>query len=140
MKKRISILLVVLWMLFIFIMSSFNSTESSNQSGFIVNIISDIFNISNTDTLSLIIRKIAHFTEYFILGLFTQNMIYNYNKKTYISIIICILYAISDELHQLISPGRSCQIIDILIDNSGSILGIYLLHIFLKKKSDKIFQ
>ena len=134
MKKRISILLVVLWMLFIFIMSSFNSTESSNQSGFIVNIISDIFNISNTDTLSLIIRKIAHFTEYFILGLLTYNMTYNYNKKTYISIIICILYAISDELHQLITPGRSCQIIDILIDSSGSILGIYLLHIFLKKK------
>lgn len=132
MKKRISILLVILWMLFIFIMSSYNSTESANQSGFIVNIISNILSINNTDTLNFIIRKIAHFTEYFILGLLTHNMIYNYNKKTYISIIICILYAISDELHQLITPGRNYQIKDILIDSSGSILGIYLLFIYFK--------
>ena len=135
MKKRISILLVIIWMLFIFIMSSSNSTQSDNQSGFIVNIISNILNIENTDTLNFIIRKTAHFTEYFILGLLTHNMIHNYNKKTYISIIICILYAISDELHQLITPGRSCQILDILIDSSGSILGIYLLFIYFKIKN-----
>ena len=134
MKKRISILLVVLWMLFIFNMSSYNSIDSNNQSGFIVNIISNILNINDLDTLSFIIRKIAHFTEYFILGLFTQNMIHNYNKKKYISIIICIFYAISDELHQSLIPGRSCQILDVIIDSIGSLLGIYLLHIFFKTK------
>jgi len=134
MKKRISILLVVLWMLFIFNISSYNSIQSDNQSGFIVNIVSNILHINDLDTLSFIIRKIAHFTEYFILGILTQNMIRNYNKKTYISIIICILYAISDELHQLLTPGRSCQILDILIDSSGSILGIYLLYVLFKIK------
>ena len=121
MKKSISILLVILWMIFIFIMSSFNSTESSNQSNFIINIIINIFNINTTEILSLIIRKLAHFTEYFILGILVYNMIYNLNKKKYISIIICILYAISDEIHQLFVVGRSCNIIDILIDNFGSI-------------------
>ena len=119
--------------MFIFIMSSFNSTESSNQSNFIVNIIINIFNISNIEILSLIIRKLAHFTEYFILGILTYNMINNYNKKSYISIIICILYAISDELHQLFVPGRSCQVLDIIIDSIGSILGIYLLSFIIKK-------
>ena len=139
MKKRISILLLILWMLFIFIMSSFDSVESDNQSGFIVNIISNILNINNTDILSFIIRKIAHFAEYFILGLLTHNMINNFNKKIYISIIICILYAVSDELHQVLIPGRSCQILDILIDSSGSILGIYLLYIYFKiKKFNKV--
>lgn len=133
MKKSISILLVILWMIFIFIMSSFNSTESSNQSNFIINIIINIFNINTTEILSLIIRKLAHFTEYFILGLLTYNMINHCNKKTYISIIVCILYAISDELHQLLVPGRSCQILDITIDSIGSILGIYLLS-FINKK------
>lgn len=133
MKKRISIILVIIWMMFIFIMSSFNSTESSNQSNFIVNIIINIFNISNIEILSLIIRKLAHFTEYFILGILTYNMINNYNKKSYISIIICILYAISDELHQLFVPGRSCQVLDIIIDSIGSILGIYLLSFIIKK-------
>ena len=132
MKNKINILLVIIWMIIIFIMSSFNSTESSNQSNFIVNIISNIFNINNIELLSLIIRKIAHFTEYFILGLLVYNMIYNYNKKIHISIIICILYAISDEIHQLFVPGRSCQFIDILIDSTASILGIYLLYLLYK--------
>lgn len=133
MKNKINILLVLLWMILIFIMSSFNSTESSNQSGFIVNIISGIFNINNIELLSLIIRKLAHFTEYFILGILTYNMFDSYNKKAYISIIICILYAISDEIHQIFVPGRSCQIMDITIDTLGSLLGIYLL-LFIKKK------
>ena len=87
MKNKINILLVITWMILIFIMSSFNSTESSNQSGFIVNIISSIFHINNIELLSLIIRKLAHFTEYFILGLLVYNMFHSYNKKAYISII-----------------------------------------------------
>jgi len=132
-KKRISILLVIIWMILIFVMSSFNSTESSNQSNFIVNIIVNIFNINNIDTLSLIIRKLAHFTEYFVLGLLVYNMINNYNKKTSFAIIICILYAISDELHQVLVPGRSCQLLDIIIDSLGSIIGIYLLTIIINK-------
>ena len=130
MHKRISILLVITWMIFIFIMSSFNSTESSNQSNFIVNIIANIFNINNISILSLIVRKLAHFTEYFILGLLVYNLIYSNQKKAYFAIIICVLYAISDEIHQLFVPGRSCQVLDVIIDSSGSLLGIILLYIY----------
>ena len=130
MKKRINILLVITWMILIFIMSSFNSTESSNQSNFIVNIIANIFNINNISILSLIIRKLAHFTEYFILGLLVYNLIHGNKKKAYIAVIICVLYAISDEIHQLFVPGRSCQVLDIIIDSSGSLLGIILFYIY----------
>lgn len=130
MHKRISILLVITWMIFIFIMSSFNSAESSNQSNFIVNIIANIFNINNISILSLIVRKLAHFTEYFILGLLVYNLIYSNQKKAYFAIIICVLYAISDEIHQLFVPGRSCQVLDVIIDSSGSLLGIILLYIY----------
>lgn len=130
MKKRINILLVITWMILIFIMSSFNSTESSNQSNFIVNIIANIFNINNISILSLIVRKLAHFTEYFILGLLVYNLIYSNQKKAYFAIIICVLYAISDEIHQLFVPGRSCQVLDVIIDSSGSLLGIILLYIY----------
>ena len=136
MKKRINILLVITWMILIFIMSSFNSTESSNQSNFIVDIITNIFNATNIDLLSLIIRKLAHFTEYFILGILIYNLIHSYNKKLYIGIIICVIYAISDEIHQSFVPGRSCQLLDILIDSMGSTVGIYLLY-FIKKITNK---
>lgn len=138
MKKRINILLVILWMILIFTMSSFNSTESSNQSNFIVDIITNIFNITNINLLSLIIRKLAHFTEYFILGILIYNLIHSYNKKICIAIIICVLYAISDEIHQLFVPGRSCQLLDILIDTMGSIVGIYLLYFIKKLQTNKL--
>lgn len=136
MKKQLSIILVLIWMIIIFIMSSFNAEDSANQSNFILNIISNIFNIENVKLLSLIIRKLAHFTEYLILGTLVINMFTKNNaKKTYLlSILLCIIYAISDEIHQIFTPGRACQIKDILIDSVGSITGIYLFKLLKKRK------
>ena len=127
MKKKINLILVIIWMTFIFIMSNFDANESSNQSNYIVNIMSNIFNITNTDMLTFIIRKLAHFTEYLILGILVYNFIKNYDKKNYISIIICMIYAISDEVHQIYVPGRSFQIRDIIIDTLGAIIGILII-------------
>lgn len=136
MKKQLSIILVLIWMIIIFIMSSFNAEDSANQSNFIVNIISNILNIENVRLLSLIIRKLAHFTEYLILGFLTINMLNknDISKKYLISILICLIYATSDEIHQIFTPGRACQIKDILIDSVGSITGIYLFKLLKKRK------
>lgn len=119
---------MLLWMFLIFLMSSFDATESTNQSNFIVNIITNIFKIENIELLSFIIRKLAHLTEYLILGLLVANMFTknNINNLYLISIILCIIYATSDEIHQLFVPGRACQLRDILIDSIGSITGVYL--------------
>lgn len=135
-KKQLSIILVLIWMIIIFIMSSFDATESANQSNFIVNIITNIFKIENIEVLSFIIRKLAHFTEYLILGFLTINMLNknDISKKYLLSILICIIYATSDEIHQFIIPGRACQIKDILIDSIGSITGIYLYKLISKRK------
>lgn len=132
-KNKISLLLVILWMIFIFVMSSFDATSSSNQSNFIVDIITSIINIKDIGLLSLIIRKLAHFTEYFILGILVINFITRYDKKIIIAILLCIIYATSDEIHQIFVPGRSCQITDIMIDSLGSIMGIYLYKLITKK-------
>lgn len=133
MKKVISILLVIAWMIIIFLMSSFTATESTSQSNVIVEFICNLFDINNMNIISLIIRKLAHFTEYLILGLLVANMLKYYDKKVYIGIIICILYAISDEVHQLFVPGRSCQILDMFIDTIGSSTGIIIYNILRKK-------
>lgn len=132
-KNKISFLLVILWMIFIFVMSSFDASSSSNQSNFIVDIITSIINIKDTWLLSFIIRKLAHFIEYFILGLLVINLITKYDKKIIMAILLCIIYATSDEIHQIFVPGRSCQITDIMIDSLGSIMGIYLYKIIIKK-------
>ena len=117
-------------------MSSFDATESANQSNFIVNIINNIFKIENIELLSFIMRKLAHFTEYLILGFLTINMLdkNDISKKYLLSILICIIYVTSDEIHQFIIPGRACQIKDILIDSIGSITGIYLYKLISKRK------
>ena len=124
-------------MLLIFTMSSFDATESANQSNFIVDIIANIFKIENIELLSFIIRKLAHFTEYLILGLLVANMFTknNINNLYLISIILCIIYATSDEIHQIFVPGRACQLRDILIDSIGSIIGIYLYKLINEKNS-----
>ena len=132
-KNKISLLLVILWMIFIFVMSSFDASSSSNQSNFIIDIITSIINIKDTGLLSLIIRKLAHFIEYFILGILVINFITRYDKKIIIAILLCIIYATSDEIHQIFVPGRSCQITDIMIDSLGSIMGIYLCKLITKK-------
>lgn len=133
-KKIISIVLVIVWMIFIFTMSSFDANESSSQSNFIVDLIVNILNIDNVDVISYIVRKLAHFTEYLILGILVCNMLRCYDKKYYLAIIICVLYAISDEVHQAFVPGRSPQIYDMLIDSFGSICGIVLVNIFIKNR------
>lgn len=144
MKKVISVLLVIIWMIFIFVMSSSSSNQSNNQSGFFVDIIVNIFNISNVDMVTLVVRKMAHLAEYFILGILLSNMFKCFDKKIYISVIMCILYAISDEIHQLYVPGRSGQFVDVVIDSVGGIFGysifMYWNYIVRRGSKDLFFE
>ena len=55
MKNKPSTVLVAIWMIIIFIMSSFDSVESSNQSNFIVDIIANIFKIENIELLKRVV-------------------------------------------------------------------------------------
>jgi len=45
------------------------------------------------------------------------------------SLGICVLYAVSDEVHQLFVPGRGRQVRDVLIDSAGAIVGIGLYRV-----------
>lgn len=87
------------------------------------------------------IRKLAHFTLYFILGILFYNLIKSYiknnKKRIIVSLLFCLLYACSDEIHQIFIPGRSCEIRDVFIDSIGSFMGIILIYIFLKRKDEK---
>ncbi len=140
-QKHLNLALLVLWLILIFIMSSFNAGESSSQSGSIVTFVGNILNIDNLQLLSVLIRKLAHFTEYFILGILTINCFKDYKlNNIYIySLLFCIFYACTDEIHQLFVPGRSGNIIDVLIDSFGSLIGCSSYFLLLKnKKNSKI--
>jgi VanZ family protein len=82
------------------------------------------------------IRKAAHFTEYFILGLaLFSGFRVNFPKApgrrygipgnwTLPAVITASLYAASDEIHQIFIPGRAFQVTDIAVDSAGALLGI----------------
>jgi VanZ family protein len=75
-----------------------------------------------------IIRKCAHFTEYFILSLLILRGIRAGRPGTRLAsalaaVAIVAGYASLDELHQSFVPGRTAAVTDVLIDTSGGIAG-----------------
>ena len=54
-----------------------------------------------------------------------------------LSILICTLYSISDEFHQLFISGRSGKITDCIYDTFGSTLGISAVYLINRKKYNK---
>ena len=83
-----------------------------------------------------IIRKIAHFSIYTLVGLLLMGLLSTYkikeNCRMILSIVLGMIYAISDEIHQGFSPGRSPRIADVYIDTLGVILGILVILLFIK--------
>ena len=63
----------------------------------------------------LIIRKLGHFSEYMTLGFFSFS---------YLSNLFIENNNIKDEFHQTFVPGRDGNIVDVLIDSSGALVGI----------------
>ena len=87
------------------------------------------------------LRKIAHFTEYMILGCFSTAGYWYYQRekrKTEHSSVLpvmgfCALLAALDEFHQAFVPGRTSSIWDVLLDSVGAFTGIFLSACVIKK-------
>lgn len=83
--------------------------------------------------LSWCVRKLAHVTEYFLLGVFSTAASLSFfgergdSKSATVaaflgSFLFCAFYAFTDEFHQYFISGRSGQIRDVLIDCMGASL------------------
>ena len=143
-KKKMLICLCVFCLLFIFFNSSQVSTVSNARSKEVVNevvsVISKtqlgqaIINHISLAELNLIIRKIAHAFEYFLLALAICITLdyYRIEDKNIIiySLFIIILIATFDEFFQLFIQDRNSSVKDVLIDFSGGIIANILFFIF----------
>ena len=138
MKKIIYLLLVLIVLSSIFFFSSKTSTESNGTSKKLIKgTISVIEKITHKEfdkkrlvnKLNYPVRKLAHFTIFFLLGLslFLFINTFNIDNKILISIIACFLCAILDETHQMFSLGRSPLLLDVCIDTIGAFVGIILI-------------
>lgn len=138
MKKIIKTILWFAWLILIFCLSNENGTQSSSLSNGILLHIAKFLKVSDTDwflkTFSFIIRKAAHFSEYFTLYILTIECFkeYKVNHLVLISIIFCVIYASFDEFHQLFIDGRCGQFKDVLIDSSGSLCSLLFWHLIKK--------
>lgn len=137
--------ITIIIMIFIFFQSSLPADTSQEESDIIVRFLSRLID-RDAELLSFIVRKLAHFTEYTLLGLFISlTAKEHYNKGQFLIRIFIIplicggLYAASDEIHQRFVPGRSCELRDVLIDTCGVLLGvtINMLCVRFGKKKDK---
>ncbi len=84
----------------------------------------------------LVVRKSAHFIIYLVGGFLLFNFFRTYNislrNQIIYAILGIILYASSDEFHQLFVNGRTARVEDVLLDTLGAIVGILLNLICLK--------
>ena len=142
---------VLLWMFLIFVLSAQPAPRSNGLSQKVTEVIIekvgllvplDIKTSTTTDFINHfnhIVRKCAHVSEYFVLGALVTNAMKTSKvvkfKALIFSVLICILYAISDELHQLFVPGRGAQVMDVLIDSAGAIAGIGCIFLIKRRNS-----
>lgn len=80
------------------------------------------------DHFNHVVRKNAHFFIYLLLGIIVSAALIRLGVPGYrnleLALLICVLFAITDEVHQLYVPGRGAQASDVLIDSAGACLGI----------------
>ena len=144
MKKVTKAVLLILWMALIFYMSAQPQLESEATSNLATELIYRIFGgIFRYFGMTLedffgrfgqLIRKLAHFTEFMILGILAKTNQEEYTDRNTILVplLFSALYAISDEIHQSFVPGRCCAVKDMLIDTSGAFTGIIIYHLIMK--------
>lgn len=147
-KQIIYIILTIIWMVIIFFFSNAPSEDSTGTSkGFVYNVLGayekvidkSIDKESICEKVDYPVRKLAHFTLYFILGflVFHVFLYSNYNWKYLPTIIVCLMYSISDEIHQLFVFGRSGQIGDVFIDMLGVFLCLLIIYAYTMVKNEK---
>lgn len=140
-KRYIPVVLLILHCGLIFFFSSQNAESSSGMSKGLLRMILELTpvvkNFSEPMFLATehIVRKTAHFVLYLILGIYAYLSAESVDLKRKLlpALLFCLVYAASDEFHQLFTAGRSGQISDVCLDFCGSSVGVGITTLIKKK-------
>ena len=148
-----SLILAVTWMCAIFGFSANNAEESTMQSNGVTEFLIKVFNpdfddLSEEEKKEMIesydgiVRKLAHFCAYALLGFllcvcichapFAANPVYLW------PILISVAFATTDEFHQTFVDGRAGRFTDVLIDSAGTVCGVIFVWMTMQVIKKKI--
>jgi VanZ family protein len=82
---------------------------------------------ASDDFADLIVRKTGHAGIYAILALLVLHALGRADRRALVGLLVCALYATSDELHQSLVVGRHASAIDVGIDTLGAAAAIALV-------------
>ncbi len=142
-RKIIKLMLILACMGSIFSLSSDTADASSQKSHFVIVRVTESFlgrSLSSkeekyyTKHFVKIVRKSAHFSLYFILGLLVLSFCMEYMELSWrsmiLSLFVVFLYACSDEVHQLFIAGRSGEVLDVFIDTCGGFFSVIVYNCY----------
>ncbi|MCD2492117.1 VanZ family protein [Lacrimispora sp. NSJ-141] len=137
-RRWIFLALSLLWMLVIFTFSA----QDGEASGTISITVSSALHLPEW-----LIRKGAHMAEYVVLavllsGFFSTFPSLGRKRQGAAAWLFSVLYAATDEFHQIFSGGRTPAVRDVLIDGSGAALGaaLFFLAVWMKEKRQRKIQ
>ena len=129
-RKIIFFILSFLVTVFIFKNSLEVASASDKKSMFFVDFLINNFSFifKNEVITNSIIRKVAHFLEFFTQGCFLSAAIFslNYNKNAIYVLFSGLLTACTDEFIQLFVEGRAGMVSDIFIDFFGTLAAVII--------------
>ncbi len=127
--RKVLLVLIVLWMITVFMLSNQSGEGSGSLSLAVTKWI--FHNDAVAERMEPFIRKCAHMAEYAFGAMLFYSYCLTYEKmnpRKQVLFAICatVLYAITDEIHQLFVNDRAGQILDVLIDSAGAGLGVLI--------------
>ena len=141
--RIVTIVLAVGWMCVIFSFSAQPAAASASTSEDVSSLfirIADVFSgndlseeqvYARAKVIDRVVRKIAHATEYAILAVLWFFVFVMYGKtfkgRYYQAQLVCSAYAVTDELHQFMSAGRSPSFKDVCIDSAGACVALLMI-------------
>ena len=135
-----AVLIVLLFLIYVMIFnfSAENATASSGVSQKVTRWLLRIYYklrvvipAGEVDEAEAVIRKLAHFTEYMLVGLISLWIWLLWKAKRLrcgaFVLVQLMISASLDEFHQYFVPGRYASIRDVLIDTAGGLTGMLLV-------------
>ena len=148
-RMYLHLFITILIMIFIFQRSALSADLSSLESGKLAALIAQLLPL-DPGVAEVVVRKTAHFAEFAVLGAsLAVNMrdiarmrgidaALSFSTTSFaVPWIAGTFYAVTDEVHQMFVPGRSCELRDMVIDACGVAVGVLVMEMVSRRRRMK---